>query len=351
VHIENIVNNTLKVVPTKEELEKIELLVSEIYKKNYKKIIFYAMGTSYHVINLILQFYLFVDKQFIIEVLSNDDHDTANYLLQELEKGSLIIFCSRTGNTNEIIHQLKNLIGSSDFEIFKPNILVITNLITNNKLNVILRDNSLNALYVHNGDYIGRFECFNAIFFFVIELLHPINNLVGLSEILKRKNFIEDNLSWGGDFVNRDFVSSLCSVNHSIIVYSNNAILNRITTWFKHVWYESFGKIKINIFFENYSSLFHSSIQYYLSHQKDYYFIMKLFSDNSRKANFDNNFTIYLQNMNLVEIEINKDVITLMSGLLKMTGIICTLATELDLDILSTDHSDLDKKGFFERLL
>ena len=351
MNIKNIINNFLETIPTQEEVDYIEKTVSEINKEQYKKIIFYALGTSYHTINLLNQFYSLHEKHFEIEICNNDDQETKQYIIEEINKHTLIVFCSRTGNTYEVIHQLKNIIEQENFKKIKCNILIITNTITNNKTNIIANNNQIKMINIKNGNGIGRFECFNAIFFFMIEILRPENNLSEIRRFLLKEDYFEDILNDTKKLINEDLISSLVSPNHAIIIYSNNHILNKILTWFRHLWYESFGKIKINIYFEDYSSLFHSSIQYYLNHTEDYYYIVKLSSDNSQSTNFNDNFKIYLPNSFLVDVKMSNKIEDLTKGIIEMIGIISYLANELDIDVSDQEHVDKYKTNFLSRLM
>ena len=351
MNIRNIINNFLETIPTQEEVECIEKTVREINKEQYKKIIFYALGTSYHTINLLNQFYSLHEKQFQIEICNNDEQETKKYIIDEIKKHTLIVFCSRTGNTNEVIHQLKNIIEQENFNEIKNNILIITNTSTNNKTNIIANNNQIKMINVKNGNAIGRFEFFNAIFFFTVEILKPENNLSAIRKSLIKEDYFEDILSATKKLIHEDLISSLVSPNHAIIIYSNNHILNKILTWFRHLWYESFGKIKINIYFEDYSSLFHSSIQYYLNHAEDYYYIVKMSSDNSQSTNFNDNFKIYLPNCFLVGIKMSKKIEDLTKGIVEMIGIISYLADELDIDVSDQEYVDRYKTNFLSRLM
>jgi hypothetical protein len=347
----NIIQNFLLTIPTEEEVKNIEEIVAEIYKKKYKKIIFYALGTSYHTINLLNQFYSFETKNFEIKLCNNDDIDTRKYLIEEINSHSLIVFCSRTGNTHEIIHQLKSIVEQKNFETIKNNLLIITNTITNNKTNIIAHNNNIRTININNGNMVGRFEFFNSIFFFMIEILKPENNLPKIREMLLEKNYFENILNDTEKLINEDLISSLVSPNHAIIIYSNNHILNKTLPWFKHLWYESLGKIKINIYFEDYSSLFHSSIQYYLNHPNDYYYIVKLSSDNSQHTSFNDHFKIYLSNSFLVDIKMSNKIGDLSKGIVEMIGIIVYLADILDIDISDQEYVDKYKGGLLSRLM
>jgi len=335
-------------LPSKKDIDFIQKFVEQIHNRNYKKIIFIAFGTSYQILQLLIRFYDFSNYDWQIKIINNYDQETREFVHRELLKENLIIFCSRSGNSHEIINQLKILIkheNEEELKKIKNNILVLTNYVYPNKTSTIAKDNNLNIINVNHGNC-GRFEFFNSIFFFTIKLLNPLIDINQLHDTLSNEKFYEDIF----DSVNKNSIDKLQETilkkNHCIIMYSSNYILNGFLSWFKHIWYESFGKTDINIRFENHSSLFHSSIQYYLNHNKDCYHVIQFHSNDNYKNYIEEDFKIYLDHCDIEKFEIKNDALSLAEIIVKITAYIKYLSKSLKIDIFNQSHVDFFKNKF-----
>ena len=342
------IKNFLKSLPSKKDIDTIQKFTTKIHSRKYKKIIFVAFGTSYQILQLLVRFYDFSNYDWQIKIINNDDQETRDFIHRELLKENLIIFCSRAGNSHEIISQLKILIRNDNIEELdkiKNNILILSNYIYPNKTSTIAKDNNLNIINVNHGSC-GRFEFFNSIFFFTVKLLNPIVDINQLYDAISEQKFYENIF----DSIKKDRIDTLQQTilkkNHCMIIYSSNYILNGLLTWFQHIWYESFGKSDINIRFENHSSLFHSSVQYYLNHNKDFYHVIQFYSNEKAKNYIEEDFKIYLENCDIEKFEIQNDILPLAVTIVKITAYIKYLSKSLKIDIFNQSHVDFFKNKF-----
>jgi glucose-6-phosphate isomerase len=342
------IKNFLKSLPSKKDISDIQKYTEQIHNRHYKKIIFVAFGTSYQILQLVTRFYTFSNHDWQIKIINNDDKETREFIHHELLKENLIIFCSRAGNSHEIINQLKILIKCEDDEELKKiknNILILTNYTHPNKTCTIAKDNKLQIININHGNC-GRFEFFNSIFFFTIKLLNPIIDINHIHDSLLNEKFYENIFNSIQNEQIDQFLSTILKKNHLIIIYSSNYILNGFLTWFKHIWYESFGKSDINIRFENHSSLFHSSIQYYLNHHEDFYHILQFHSDKNLKNYIEEDLKIYLENCTVEKFEVKNDIFSLIEIIVKITSYIKYLSKSLEIDIFNQSHVDFFKNKF-----
>jgi len=342
------IKNFLYSLPNEKDIEKIQKTSETIHSIGYKKLIFVAFGTSYQIINLLVRFYDFANYDFQIKIINNHDSETKEFILKELLKGNFVIFCTRAGNSHEIISQLKILMkheNADELQTIKNNILILTNSSTPNKTNVIAKDNQLNTINVNHGNC-SRFEFFNSIFFLVIKLLNPLLNIQELYTKLSDIKYYEDIFECIDEDRIGEITKTIEESNHCMIIYSSNYVLNGILQWFQHIWYESFGKSDVNIRFENHSSLFHSSIQYYLNHSKDYYYVIQFYSDENHKNYVEEDFKIYLDNCQIQKFEVKNHIHNLCETIVKITGLIKYLAKNLEIDIFNQSHVDFFKNKF-----
>ena len=342
------IKNFLQSLPKKKDIEKIQKFTSQIHSRNYKKIIFVAFGTSYQILQLLTRFYDFSNYDWQIKIINNYDHETKEFIQRELLKENLMIFCSRAGNSHEVISQLKVLIKNDHAEELakiKNNILILANYTHPNKTSTIAKDNHLNIINVNHGNC-GRFEFFNSIFFFTIKLLNPLIDINKLHETLSDEIFYENIFNSIDSEKIEKLQGTILKKNHCIIIYSSNYILNGLLTWFQHIWYESFGKSDINIRFENHSSLFHSSVQYYLNHNKDYYHVIQFYSNENSKNYIEEDFKIYLDFCDIEKFEVKNDIVSLAETIVKITAYIKYLSKSLKIDIFNQSHVDFFKSKF-----
>lgn len=342
------IKNFLKSIPSKKEVDLIQKTVEQIHNKAFKKLTFVAFGSSYQIIHLLLRFYDFSNYDWQIKIINNNDNETKEFISRELLKDNLVIFCTRAGNSHEIINQLKTLMKNSDSENLakiKNNILILTNSTHPNKTYIIARDNNLNVINVNHGNC-SRFEFFNSIFFFIVKLLNPTTDIGQLQDILSNQKFYEEIFDLIDTGQIKKIENTISQKNHCLIIYSSNYILDGILAWLQHIWYESFGKTDINIRFENHSSLFHSSIQYYLNHSKDNYHIIQFYSDDNKKNYIEEDFKIYLEKCNIEKFQIDNDIVSLVKAIVKITGYIKYIAKDLNIDIFNQSHVDFFKNKF-----
>ena len=348
---ELIIGNFTKVLPSFEELDRIEKRVSLIYEKRYKKIVVYAMGTSSKVINLLCNFYSFLNQDFRIQTISDYNSLTTNHLLKELEKNSLIIFCSRSGNTHEVINQLKKITEKAKQQSFLGsclgNILILTDSEHRSKVHLIAKNIGIDCLNIKNGAC-GKFECTNSLFFFMIELLYKANDLSLIRKAVSGKEFYK---ALFFEMSNIDkLVSGLADLNHLMIVYTSNERLNGLLDWFKHLWYETFGDVKINLHLEDYSSMFHSSIQYYLDRPKDKYTLIHIYFADEEVEHLTDNLTVFLKSPEIIRLKVEPTSLGLLKSMVKLIGFMVHLANFFDLNILEQRHVDEYKKKSLEKL-
>lgn len=178
-----------------------------------------------------------------------------------------------------------------------------------------------------------------------------MNDLVKIRNELSHEDFYRNIFDAVKNEIDSELLNSFLLHNHALIIYSSNNRLNGILSWFKHLWYESFGKIKINLYFEDYSSMFHSSSQYYLSHTNDNYVIMQLYSEEDELNYLKENFTSFLPHAKLLKIQVEQNAISLIKVLVKIIAFISHLGEFFDIDILSQEHIDGYKKRLIERFL
>lgn len=337
--IKDIINNISFTMPNLHEINKINLLVEKINNAKYKKIIFYALGSSYAIINCNLAFYKNIASDFEIELICCFNSYIEQYFTSEIAKGSLIIFCSRSGETYEINHQLHILLQKKSLlATHVKNIIICTN-IQNNSLRKIAYKFNLEIVSIATG-ICARFEPFNAIYFIIIKLINKSIDLVELKDKIKNELTVKYNHKW--NFNTQIYKESLQRNDHIIVVFNNNFLLNGLVEWFKHLWYESFGAFDFNIKFENHSSFFHSSIEYYANHKNFKYLLFFINIENNKPQP---------DLKPIIELLDSKEIVHFIAGnltviLIEIIQYLFLLAHNLHIDIFAQPHVDSYKNSF-----
>lgn len=290
----------IDVIPNEDEIKAINILIKDILKKKYKKVIFYSFGTNNKIVRLVEQFYYFNSHTFRSEILCSYDPQTVFYLLNSINKDILIVFLSRSGNTFELVNVLDIILSKASSMCLLENIIVFTSVQDDNKVMRIIEKYKVKKYNVKKG-ICGRFEFTNSITLFLIKLFNPKVELLSLYMELNNINFYS-NLRESNKNLFIDF-----PLTNPIILYSADSRLSGFLQWIRHLWYETFGHNIINLHCEDYSSLFHCSIQHYFNHQDIHYNFINLYTKAENVKYVEHNFLFKLNKVNSVNIFVDSE--------------------------------------------